>query len=637
MTDEIDVPAATRRDMLKYLAAAAGLGGIASQVAVDPFAHPVAALNAQEDAFTTEERRIESHDGIELDTTIYMPNAEGPHPAVLMTHGWGGDKRQLQPLASVYASNEYVVLAYTSRGFGKTEDSEGSGGQVNSTSELERKDASALIDYLAGLDMVVNDGENNPRIGMDGVSYGGGIQLRTAANDDRLNAIVPRATWHNLAQSLAINGVVKTGWLRALELGANQASPTGDVAPAVNEKSSQILERGAMSEADIEFYRSRSPVTYGEIDTPALLIPEWTDQLFPVNQGVNNFRKVQQSGADTTLIAGQDGTHILGQGENYPPGSGLSRQFVGQQALTWMNAHLKGDGNHGLSTYHYFDGDAAADAESPGEAFMAADQFPPYERQSLSYTMEETVELTGGDRNVATIDREVSEETELNGIPTLTVEATPTGEGPSHLFVAIQRVRDGEAETLKQQVTPYRLGSEGTTEFDLSGIQGRLQSGDTLRIAMSASAKPLTNAEPSAVFGGNLYLNTPEGSGIEISEGTEVSMSVPASAALPAAQMDDGDMDDDDGSDDGSGDDSDDGSDDGSDDSSGDMDESESDDGGSDDGGSGDDGGSSDDGGPGFGIPAALGGAGGLGYLLKKRLGNESAPTPEQEQFEGGN
>lgn len=617
MTDEIDVPVETRRNVLNYLAAAAGLGGIASQADIDPFAHPVAALNAQEDAYTTEERRIESHDSIELDTTIYMPNAEGPHPSVLMTHGWGGDKRQLQPLASVYASNGFAVLAYTSRGFGKTEDSEGSGGQVNSTSELEQKDASALIDYLAGLDMVVNEGENNPRVGMDGFSYGGGIQLRTAANDNRLNAIVPRATWHDLAQALAINGVIKTGWLRALELGANQASPTGDVAPEVNEKSTQILDRGAMSDEDVEFYQSRSPINYGEIDTPALLIPEWTDQLFPLNQAVNNFRKVQESGADTTLIAGQRGTHILGQGDSYPPGSGLSQQFVGRQALTWMSAYLSGDGNPGLSTYHYFDAEAAQDAEQPADAFMAADQFPPYERRELSYTMEETVELTGADGNVATIDREISEETAVNGLPRVTVEATPTGDGPSHLFFAVRRVRDGEATTVKQQITPYRLESEETVELDLSGIQGRFQSGDTLRFAMSASAVPLSSADVSGAFGGNLYLNTPEDSGVEISEGTEVSLSMPASAPLPEAQeMGDGEMDDD-----------------GSSEDDGDMDGGENMDDGEDMDGS-DDGSSSDDGGPGFGIPAALGGAGGLGYLLKKRLGTESASIPDQEQFE---
>jgi predicted acyl esterase len=525
MSEDWTQPMETRRTMLKYVGAAAGLGVLGSRVE-NPWSHPVAALQSDEDSYTTEELRINSFDGTELDATVYEPEADGPHPAILMTHGWGGDKRQLQPLASVYASREFVVLAYTSRGFGQREGAQGSGGQVNSTSELEQEDAQHLIGWLAGRDSVMTDGEENPRIGMDGVSYGGGIQLRTAAHDDRLDAIVPRATWHNLVYSLAPNGVVKSGWLRALELGANQDPPTGNVAPEVQQTSSGILERGSLTDENREFYRLRSPVTYPEIDTPTLLIPEWTDQLFPVNEAVNNFRKVQNSGAETTILIGQGSTHVLGQPGSFPPGSGTSGEFTGKQAVAWLTAHLKGDGDHGLSTVHYYD-------ESADE-FRAADEFPPYERQSISHTLDRSVELDGGDGNVVTTDRQISEETDIVGVPTLELTATPTGDGPSNLFVALQRVRDGEVETIKEQVTPVRVEEEEQEiELDLYGVEATFAEGDVLRVAMSAREEPLTSAEPPSFFGGSLYRNTPEGSGIEIAEETEVEFSVPASAELP--------------------------------------------------------------------------------------------------------
>lgn len=537
MVNDNELPAETRRNVLKYLGTAAGLGVLASETNIDPFAHPVAALDVQQDAFETDERRIEGYEGVELDATVYEPTAEGPHPAILMTHGWGGSKADMQPLAEYYASNEFYVLAYTSRGFGQLEDDEqaGSGGEVNSTSELEQRDASALIDYLAEQDAVVNDGENNPRVGMDGTSYGGGIQLRTASVDDRLDAIIPRATWNDLSQSLAGNGVVKAGWLTALELGANQSPPTGNVAAEVNETSSGILERGFLTEDDVGFYQSRSPVTYDEIDVPTLLIPEWTDQLFPVNQGVANFRKVQESDAETTLLIGQDGTHILGQDDEFPPGAETSSQFVNQIALRWHEAHLKEDGDPGLSTYHYYDAAAAEDAESPAEAFGAADQFPPYESRELSHTFERTIELSGGDDgNVVTVDREITEETEINGLPTLKLEVSPTGDGPSHLFVALQRVQNGTAETIKQQVTPYRIGADETEiEVELSGVQATLEPGDVFRVAVSAREERLSDADVSTVFGGSLYANTPEGSGIEIAADTELTLEVSASQPIP--------------------------------------------------------------------------------------------------------
>ncbi|RXK47232.1 S15 peptidase family protein [Halorientalis pallida] len=625
MVDESELLAATRRDVLKYLGAAAGLGVVGSG-AIDPFAHPVAALQTDEDAFQSEERRIESFDGTELDTTFYEPTADGPHPAILMTHGWGGSKTDLQPLAEVYASNDFVVLAYTSRGFGQGGDTDGSGGEVNSTSELERQDASALIDYLAQQDAVLTDGEDDPRIGMDGTSYGGGIQLRTASVDDRLDSIVPRATWNNLAQSLAPNGVIKRGWIEALEFGAQ----TGNVAAENSETTSGILERGRMTEEDRSYYRQRSPVSYDAIeDTPALVIPELTDQLFPINEGVRNFRKLQTDGSQTTLLLGQDGTHILGQPEDYPPGSETSRQFVGQVALQWQEAHLK-DGDLDVSTLHYYD-------ESADE-FVAAEEFPPHPERSTSGTFAEPVQLGGADGNVASVDIEIEDETEILGLPSLQLDVTPTGDGRSHLFVALQRVRDGEATTIKQRVTPLAVTEAGEIDLELFGVHTHLAAGDRLRVAMSAREDALTSAEVNELFGGSLYRPSDDDAGIEIAGGSEVQLSVPASQELPAAGTvggtDGGEMDGTEGTESTEG---------TATDSGMDTTEGTATDSGMDttegtatgdgmNGGDGTAGGETEEGtatsesGPGFGISAAIGGAGGLGYLLSQRLG-DSEPT----------
>jgi predicted acyl esterase len=616
MVNESELPGETRRTVLKYLGAAAGLGVLGTTADIDPFVGRGSALGSGEHSFEKEERRIESFDGIELDATYYEPTSAGPHPAILMTHGWGGNKKDLTtlpeeereysddvPLAEMYASRGYVVLAYTSRGFGQGQgyENEGSGGKVNSTSELERQDASALIDYLAQRDTVMTEAENNPVVGMDGTSYGGGIQLRTASVDDRLDAIVPRATWNDLAQSLAANGVIKRGWIRALEFGAQ----SGNIAETNTETTNGILERGYMTEEDINYYHQRSPVTYDVIeDTPTLLIPELTDQLFPINEGINNFRKVQNDGSEATLILGQDGTHILGQSDGYPSGSETSTAFVDQVALQWHEAHLKGDGEPDVSTLHYYDEDT--------DEFTAVEEFPPFPERSTTRTVSETVELDGGDGNVASVDIEIGEETELLGIPTLQTAVTPTGDGRSHLFVALQRVRDGEVTTLKDRVTPLAVEEAGEIELDLFGVHATLEAGDTLRVAMSAREDELSAADVIDLFGGSIYRPSDDSAGIEISEGTEVELSLPASAALPAAES--SDTDDSDGMD------------------NSDSESSNNTDSGTDDESSmnGDDSeeqSSSDGSGPGFGVPAALGGAGGLSYLLSKRFAGGEPET----------
>ena len=51
---------------------------------------------------------------------------------------------------------------------------------------------------------------------MSGASYGGGIQLVTAAIDSRLDAIAPDIAWHSLVTSLYKAQSPKAGWGSAL-------------------------------------------------------------------------------------------------------------------------------------------------------------------------------------------------------------------------------------------------------------------------------------------------------------------------------------------------------------------------------------------------------------------------------------
>ena len=47
---------------------------------------------------------------------------------------------------------------------------------------------------------------NDPRVGMVGGSYGGGIQFAAAAVDPRIDTIIPLITWNDLTYSLIPNG-----------------------------------------------------------------------------------------------------------------------------------------------------------------------------------------------------------------------------------------------------------------------------------------------------------------------------------------------------------------------------------------------------------------------------------------------
>jgi ABC-2 type transport system ATP-binding protein len=62
--------------------------------------------------------------------------------------------------------------------------------------DFEGRDVQALIDFVARQPEARLDGPGDPRIGMSGPSYGGGIQIVTAAIDGRVDAITPTIAWN---------------------------------------------------------------------------------------------------------------------------------------------------------------------------------------------------------------------------------------------------------------------------------------------------------------------------------------------------------------------------------------------------------------------------------------------------------
>jgi ABC-2 type transport system ATP-binding protein len=136
-------------------------------------------------------------DAVELDTTLYLPAGDEPAPAVVLAHGFGGSKESVAADARDLAERGYVVLTYSARGFGA------SSGQIGlNDPRYEVADLSTLLDLLAERDDVELDAAGDPRVGVAGGSYGGGVALLGAAYDDRIDAIVPQITWSSLTASL---------------------------------------------------------------------------------------------------------------------------------------------------------------------------------------------------------------------------------------------------------------------------------------------------------------------------------------------------------------------------------------------------------------------------------------------------
>ena len=252
---------------------------------------PAAALDAQ----------VESFDGIHITTHFYPAAglAEGETaPTILIGHGWGGTGAAEDGTPAPFIEDGYNVVTWDARGFGTSE-----GIVMIDHPKFEAKDVSALIDFIAERPQAQLDGPGDPRVGMSGGSYGGGIQFITAARDKRVDVIAPTIPWHNLMESLYPHQAVKAGWDLAL-VGAGIPTatvpqgvfdPTG--LPDQGGQSPQFynavvggLSSGAIPDSEIAWFEEHGPdFLLKKLDIPILIAQGTVDTLFDLNQGHRNY------------------------------------------------------------------------------------------------------------------------------------------------------------------------------------------------------------------------------------------------------------------------------------------------------------------------------------------------------------
>lgn len=310
-----------------------------------------------------------------IDADLYRPTGVGRAPAVLATNGFGGSKSDgsTDGIGKAFAERGYVSLVYSGLGFGN------SGCLISlDDPDIDGTAASRLVDFLAGkraaddgtkADFVTLDGKGDPRVGMIGGSYGGAIQLATAAVDHRVDALVPLITWNDLAYSLdpnnagahgAVPGAFKWQWANGFYLiGESQPLTAPNLDPSrinsldclhfVTEACQTIrtLNSGSYP-ADrtaelLAYSRSVSPVTYlSRVKAPTLLVQGQADSLFNLNEATATYKTLKAQGTPTGMIWqswGHSGGMAAGE-LNLGQGN-LESTYVGKRILAWFDRYLQ--------------------------------------------------------------------------------------------------------------------------------------------------------------------------------------------------------------------------------------------------------------------------------------------------------
>ena len=234
------------------------------------------AATGRASAFTRQDLMLHMDDGVDLAATLYEPSGAPPQqgfPAIVMLHGIGGTRQDLDAIAQQWA-NTFVVLSFDARGHGQ------SGGFVTVDGPREIADTRAVHDWLAARPEI-----DSHAIGAWGSSYGGGAVLRSLIEPNPIPwaAVELLDTWNDLYSALAPQNLTKSGAIYALTSGVK-------LDPAV-----QALVQDAIASRNLDelrqwaAQRSSRPML-SRVTTPVYLFQGRRDFVFDLAQAKAAYR-----------------------------------------------------------------------------------------------------------------------------------------------------------------------------------------------------------------------------------------------------------------------------------------------------------------------------------------------------------
>lgn len=420
----------------------------------------------------------------------------------------------------------YNVLTWDPRGFGD------SGGSVEADSpDFEGRDVSALIDRIAQQPEAQLDGPNDPRLGMNGVSYGGGIQLVSAAIDGRIDAITPTIAWNSLVTSLYKNRTVKGGWGAALfgvgtgaaavngELGGLQGQPGGFTGPRMQDP--HVMDAfvngaatGTLSPDDENFFATRGPgALVRRIRIPTFLVEGTADTLFTLHESIVNYGILRRGGVPVKMLwfCGGHGVCLTNKGDP---------SIIQRDVVSWLDRYVKR--NVKIHTGPRFEW------TSDTGRVRAAGDYPLPPGRPLTGQGAGTLPLVPGDTSGALIAAAPAATavnvplarpavaTQLLGEPTLTLTYSGTG-APADDRIYAQLVDDRTHLALGNQVTPIDITLDGKAHTLTMPLEG-----------VAVDAAPASSYTLQIAAGSNVYFAQRSAGAVSLSS---VAVSVPTVGA----------------------------------------------------------------------------------------------------------
>jgi len=354
--------------------------------------------------------------------------------------------------------------------------------------DFEGRDASAIISWVSQQAEVRLDAPGDPQMGMVGASYGGGIQLVTAARDHRVDAIVPTIAWNSLLSTLYKNQAVKTSW--GLLLTAVLAGNLSRSNPLIYQMVVRDAVTGNLTQADQDFLAARGPdFLLNDITAPTLLIQGTVDTLFSLDEADANAEALIANGVPTKVLWFCGGHGLCANN----PFDGSDGVMIAQRTLEWLDKYVKREDVETGPQFEWVD--------QHGQWFSSShypvDPGPLEITSNGSGGLLPIVPVVGGSLGIIAGYRApnalnltvpaATTTTHIVGAPQLTL--TYSGNGIAR-HVYAQLIDDSTGLALGSQVTPIPVTLDGqthTVSISLEQVACTLAPGQTVTLQLVAS------------------------------------------------------------------------------------------------------------------------------------------------------
>ncbi len=399
----------------------------------------------------------------------------------------------------------YNVLTWDPRGFGD------SGGDVELDSpSYEARDVSALIDRIAQQPEAQLDSPSDPRLGMVGDSYGGGIQLTSAEIDPRIDVIAPQIAWNSLVTALDKSNTAKGGWGSLLTGLGVQGSTTGGVLgglegepagfhsdmqdPRIYTAFEDGLKTGELTPADQAFLAAASPAALlSHIHIPVLFMQGTDDTLFTLHEAITNYESLKARGLPVQMLwfcGSLSDNPGVAHGQCLTP-KGPDPQITLHFELRWLARYLKRETNVDTGPGFTWISDAGVEHTTPA--------YPPRTGTPATGAGSGLLPLVAGDTSGELIVASRAANainvpihtppsgTQLLGEPQLSLSYTGTATSSDGRLYA-QILSNANGLVLGNQVTPIPVnlnGASHTLTIPLEGVAADVAPGSTYTLQIT--------------------------------------------------------------------------------------------------------------------------------------------------------